>query len=273
MAMVKTLAGLLCSRWAIAGLLAVAAWEGYLLMKPKAVAPVDELRQRAADDACFRALEKLPPLPRGSVLAVMRLEGDKTGFVTDRLRAIIGREGTYRQPEPSLVQRMMTELQIDESPVTSLDKALAAAKRVGAPFVIFGRVPEFRSDRQTAHIRMELQVADVATGRSLGQVLVVLPDPAEANRLGWYWRVLIWLAAVGLLPLMTWPLVRKVLEVESNPATLAMLLAYSLAAWVLAYGLTGFAIAGWLMAGVLLVAFVAAVLYNYAMFALVDRSR
>ena len=77
---------------------------------------------------------------------------------------------------------------------------------------------------------------------------------------------------MAVLPLVTWPVVRKVLSTESNPVTAAALLVYSLAAWVLAYALAGFAVAGW-AALLLVVAFLIGLAYNYLAFCLIERYR
>ena len=76
-----------------------------------------------------------------------------------------------------------------------------------------------------------------------------------------------------MLPIVTSPLVRRVLASETNLVTMAALVAYALAAWVLAFGLSGFAIAGWGMGALLLVAFVAAFVYDYFIFSLIDERR
>ena len=72
---------------------------------------------------------------------------------------------------------------------------------------------------------------------------------------------------------MTLPLIRGVLETESNAATFAALLVYGFAAWLLAYGLSNFSIGGWGAGALLLAAFAAALAYNYHVFSVVEERR
>jgi len=269
--MMGLLKNLVRFRWSLLAVLALAAWEGYLLLKPKPT-PLDEPRQKVAEEACWQAVRKLPQLPPGAQVAVLRLVGDRTGYVTDRLRAILERSGACRQPEPSMIQRAMKELQVNESEIGTAEQAVAAGKGMNVPFVLSGRVSGFHSDRDTGRICLELTLADVPAAKTVSKMTVAVPGPADAGRLAWHWRALIWAAVVAVLPLVTWPVVRKVLSTESNPVTAAALLVYSLAAWVLAYALAGFAVAGW-AALLLVVAFLIGLAYNYLAFCLIERYR
>ncbi|KPK47666.1 MAG: hypothetical protein AMK72_08125 [Planctomycetes bacterium SM23_25] len=274
MAIIRTIASLLKPRWALVALVLVAVWEGYLLLRPpEPSGPLDEPRREVAEEACWQAVEKLPEVPTAGHVAVLRLAGDGTQEVTKRLRELIERTGTYEQPEPGILDRVMEELKIGEREVGTLEDALAAARFVRTPYALFGRIHEFTSDRDAGRIRMELTLADVGRAKAVGQpIIVAVPDPEARMRwiLGLV-RVAVWVLVTALLPVVTLPRVRRILETESNAKILLGLLAYSCAAGVLALGLKGFSVSGWLWGVLLLGAVLLAFLYTYLVFSLVER--
>lgn len=276
MAILRTIAWFLKPKWALAALVLVAGWEGYLLLRPSSPSgPVDEPRQAVAEEACWHAVEALPEVPLEGRVAVLRLKGDRTGYVTDRLRAIIERTGKFEQPEPGVLDRVMEELKIEEREVGSLEEASRAARWAKTPYVLFGMLSEFVSDRGSGRLRMELTLADVERGQIIGDPIpVAVPDPEAQQR----WtrglvRVAVWVLVTALLPAITLPLVRRIVETESNGRILLGLLGYTVAAGVLAFGLNGFSIGGWLWGSLLGGASVLAFLYTYLVFSLVERRR
>ena len=253
--------------------LAAGGWQVYSSLKARPV-PLDAPRQEAAEKACWRAVEILPDLPEPpGPVAVLRLEGDATGYVTGKLRELIERTGRYTQPPPSLLERIKERLDVDETPVGTVEAALDAAGRLQVPYVLFGRVSGFASDQERGRIRMDLTVLDAATGAPVAPALTArYPEPSP-DRGRAIWRLLLWLAVTALLPLVTLPLVRAVLERESNAATLAGLLAWTAVPVVLALGLEGFAVSGWYGWTRIAAAVIIALAYNYCVFCVVEERR
>ena len=276
MPLIRSVAKFLHPKWALAALVLVAAWEGYLLLKPSSPpVPVDEPRQAVAEAACWQAADRLPSPPLEGKVAVLRLKGDRTGHVTERLRAVIERTGKYAQPEPGVLDRIMEELKIEEREIGDLDAARAAARLAGTPYVLFGTISEFISDRDSGRIRMELTLADVERGHVIGgPIPVAVPDPEARGRWAWGFAwVAVWILVTALLPLVTLPLIRRVLETESNVKTLGCLLAYALASGAIALGLMRFSVTGWTEALVLAGSVVVAVTYAYFIFAIIESRR
>lgn len=275
MPLIRTIATFLKPKWALIALVLVVAWEGYLLVRPSEPrSPLDDPRREVAEEACWQAVERLPRLPAPGQVAVFRLQEDKTGEVTKRLREIIERTRAYEQPEPGLLDRVMKELKIEEQSVGTLEDALAAARFVKTPYVLFGRILEFTSDRNVGRICVELTLADVERGRPVGEtVRITVPDPEARRRwlLGLL-RVVAWCVATALLPIVTLPVVRRIVAMESNGKALAALLAYAFAAGLLAFALSGFA-TGWLWGLLLFGAVLLAFLYDYLVFSMVERRR
>jgi hypothetical protein len=277
----RAIAHILRPRYAVLAVLALGAWQAYELTRVKAPPALDEPRRKAADDACWQAVEKLPGLPPGEKVAVLRLAGDRTGYVTGKLREVMDRKGRWKLADPSrldtVLQRLKEELKLADAEPASVDAAVKAGRWAGTEWVLYGRIDEFTSDRGTGRIRMELRVASVLDGNDAGRPIVVAvpPEGAALGLLLWglAWPVLLWIGAVAALPLATLPIVKAVLARESNAATFVLLIAYALAAWVLAFALAGFQIAGWLQGALLLVAFVAALGYDYGVFSVVENRR
>ena len=270
MVLIKSIAKTFRLRWVFLAVAVVAAWEGYVLLKPQPH-PLDEHRRDVAVEACWEAVEKLPKLPTAGSVAVLRLAGDTTGYVTDQLRGLIERKGKYTQPRPTLIDRVMRELKIDENEVGLADKARAAGQETKSPFVLFGRVSEFTSDRSEGRIRMELSVLDVGSGRLVGEtVRIAVPDDTAGGGLAIAWAVLIWLAFTMLLPFAGWGVIRWVLRKETNLATGTALIGCAMLSWLLGFGLIGFAISSWLTGAGLLLAFVLTLAYDYAIFIAIE---
>ena len=289
MGVIKLLLMILRPRITLPSLLLITAWEGYLLLQPKP-AELDAPRREVADKACWQAVKRLPKLPAASPetpasglstlepvsrVAVLRLDGDKTGYVTDQLRAVIERTGTYNQPDPSLIDLAMKELKIDESQVGTNEAAMAAGRRMNVPYVLAGRILTFTSDQDVGRIRLALQLMAVKNATNVGESLIVaVPDEGPSARgFTGIWRVATWIAVVILLPLASIRLIRRLLALESNGVTLACLLSYGLLAGLLAFGLGGFEVSGWLSAATLLLAFVAALSYDYHVFSILEKHR
>jgi hypothetical protein len=254
----------------VGGLLWV-GWHAYMLFQPEPF-PLDEPRQDIAEQACWRAMDQLPSLPLVGEVAVLRVQGDHTGYVTECLRRLIDRTGLYPQVPESAWRKLADKLDVQETAPADAAEAMETGKSLDAPYVLHGRLAQFTSDQRNASIDLRLEMLVVETGEPLApELTIVLPEDQEASAFSWQ-RVALWLAATLLLPVLTAPLIRRVLEQESNALTGGLLVAYALTCWLLALGLLGFDMGGW-QSALLLGAFVAALGYNYAAFRMVEGRR
>jgi len=275
---------LLFSKWTILIGLAVVAWQGWTLLRPKPWEP-DELQKGAAENVCRTIAAAIPAkLPGIKSLAVVRLAGgDTDGFVSTKLAECLHRAGNYQVLRETFLKNLMKELKIDETPVATLEAAVAAGKKMGVDGVVFGEVTRFASDEVSANISMDLRVAKVATGEAVFvQSFDQREPPSPASVAGMsrsiraasvIKRILIWLAAAALLPLLLIPMLKHFLEQESNAVNLAMLVALSLFDLALAFVLCGFIIFGWIPGILLVVATAAGGIYNYWLLTTVERLR
>ena len=267
----------------VAGLV-VAAYEGWSVLRPKPWAP-NELQKSAADAVCWQAAKAIPAgLPGVSKIAVLRLGGrDADGYVTAKLTECIQRVGCYDVPSETLGGNVMKELGVDAKPVSALAEATKAGKEMGVNGVVFGEVAELASDGTSASIRLDLRVAnvqknDVVFADSYRAKEPVTADAATGVRrsiqaTGVVKRLLIWLAFATLLPIILIPMIKRLLEQESNAVNFALLLALTLADLALAYVLCGLAAFGWLPAVAVVGSVVAGGGYNYWLCSTIERLR
>jgi hypothetical protein len=277
---IRTAMKLLKPKVVLAVALAAGAWQVYSALRAPAPSGLDTPRQEAADKACWLAVEALPKLPEAAVdptVAVLRLHGDATGYVTGKLREIVERTGAYTQPPPSLFDRIKDRLDMAETPVGTPEAAVAAGAKLEVPYVLFGRVSAFTSDHERGRIRLDVTLLDVATSAELAPTQTVqYPEPepeSEQGAGGTLGRILLWLAATALIPLLTLPLIRSVLERESNGATLIALVVWTGAPVTLALWIPGFAVSGWQGWTSLIIAVIIAGGYNYYIFATEEEKR
>jgi len=277
---IRTAMKLLKPKVVLAVAVAAGAWQVYSALKAPVPALLDAPRQEVADKACWQAVEGLPELPVadiGRTVAVLHLEGDATGYVTGKLRGLVERTGAYSQPPPSLFERIKEKLDMPETPVGTAQAAVVAGGKLEVPYVLFGRVSGFTSDKDRGRIRLDLTVLDVATGAELAPTQTVqYPKPkpeSEQATGGALGRVLLWLGVTALIPLLTLTLICGVLERESNGATLIALAAWTALPAALALWMEGFAITDWQGWIRIAVAVIIAGSYNYYIFATQEQRR
>jgi len=86
-------------------------------------------------------------------------------------------------------------------------------------------------------------------------------------------RVLIWLALAALLPLLLIPLIKRLLEKNSNAVNFALLAGLTLIDLAAAFVLAGFELFSWLPALMILAAGAAGAVYNYWLCSALERLR
>ena len=104
---------------------------------------------------------------------------------------------------------------------------MTAARQLGVDAVLFGEIPEFTAQKDSAALRLELRMAE----RDSGQAVFVrsysssradtlrarIADSSKGR------RIFIWVLFTILLPLVTVPLIRRLIAVDSNLMNLGLL--------------------------------------------------
>lgn len=275
--------------------LALAA-QGWLLVRPPAV-PLDSRRLELTDEVARKLAESLPPPAAGRpTLAVLPLERDQTGAVTEAVRQAIARVDHYSVEPASLLERMITECGLMPNTVNFESAEELDTTQLSGEYVLLGRVQVLsaRSDRDEAVLEGIL----IPAGQSLGgqrrqHQVASAPDsghgvsglrfrtepvrlraeaihdhrPAAnvASVTAWYQpsRLLIWLLILLGLPLVAGPLIQRGLDRQSNGLNLLMLLGLTTAAGLAASTVIGMQIETGVGAALLVLTLALALGYNW----------
>lgn len=232
---------------AMVGLAVTLAWQGWMLVRPRAI-PLDSRRRALAVEAAVKLARAMPePATRKPTLAVARFEHDSTGEVTEEVRLAIDRMDVYAVQPTTVMQNVRRELSMKEE-APDLDAiATADLSGIDAEYLLAGRVSALRAAGGQEEALLEA-------------VLMPISRPSESVRLSagaggdadestpraavqsypWPARLLSWLALAALLPLAFGPMTRRGLEKESNLVNLGMLAGLTTVAAVAAYAMVGF---------------------------------
>ena len=211
--------------------------------------PVPATLQEAVDAAC-RDVPRALPRPQRALrpTLVLPLEGDRELLVTQGVRRALERDGGYRPVDKGKVRELMDELfdmaGVPRQDVTDAATALSIAKTAGAEVVMFGRVQRLELGDGQAAVSFSLRAFELGSEQPLLADDFPAARPAESSpgqTLHWAW-ILGVLAVALLWPLLTIPVMARVLKMESNAATLLTILAVTavpaVVAWPLFSGTT-----------------------------------
>lgn len=273
----------LLARPVVASALGLAVlFQGYWLFGPEDEQIGFAGRTLAARTATAVASD-LPDRNGVVTLAVLPFRNDENEAFGRRIRDAIANHGRYVLVEESFVQRVLREVRGQPLSASTLEEAGGAARRIGADAVLFGDVIGFSADRGDARIAVDLRMveresAEAVFGRRYEDRIE--RSPARLT----YWRarladsskiqrVALWILVSLLLPLAAAPLIRRVVEEESNVRNALLVLGLTGVNGLLAWGLTGFWLAsGWSVL-VLFLALVAGAVYNYQVATVIDELR
>jgi len=211
--------------------------------------PVPATLQEAVDAAC-RDVPRALPRPQRALrpTLVLPLEGDRELLVTQGVRRALERDGGYRPVDKGKVRELMDELfdmaGVPRQDVTDAATALSIAKTAGAEVVMFGRVQRLEQGDGQAAVSFSLRAFELGSEQPLLADDFPAARPAESSpgqTLHWAWMLGV-LAVAVLWPLLTIPVMARVLKMESNAATLLTILAVTavpaVVAWPLFFGTT-----------------------------------
>ena len=250
--------------------MAVVSWQLYQHFRPEP-AELDEPRKLVAEEACWAMVKRLPSPTGPRKLVVMPLIDDENGYITTKLRQIIGRSGGFHVANDSLIVNVMKELGFREKPSGDLDAAIAAARKTDAQYLLDGKLHSFTSDRSQGRISLTATLYRTADSSRVGEpIRIDLPaSPQTAGFMKGASLLLVWLLAIIGLPVVLYKEIRSALAAESNGITLAVLLVLSVFGSLLAWGISGFALNAFVLVG----AFALAVGVNYGMLNWIENHR
>lgn len=284
-------------------LLAVAAGEGWLTLRPKP-APMDDHRADLSEELARKVAESLPVPPVGRpTLVVAPFERDPTGAVTQAVRHAIERVDRYAVQPASFLEILSREVGMHQQ-LSPEEATCLALEDFPGEFLLAGRVETLssRSDGDNAAAEIALVPrgmalpAEATPGMDLPSLIVdnaPLPWTAQPIRFtaevrhdrtigpaakailddSWPAKLVGWLLLTAMLPLTLSPAAARGLEKQSNAINLVMLLSLTAVPGLVAFAMLGFEVQGAEAAIVLILATALALLYNWVVLSKLEQLR
>lgn len=221
---------------------------------------VDPIRQMIAKRAIIKVAKELRD-KRDDIkrVAVIHFVNDPTDHLTLSLRNELSASGAFNVDSTGFVERANNLLAIRNDGMFSYEEALEYGERNELDAVIIGRVEQFELvDEKNAHLTGEVKMIDVRTKNIVveididenskktfaSQIKSLAIDAAgesseEIHALSPALRLLIFVLATILLPIVTIALIRKVVSHNSNKENALMLFGYTFFDSVIAFFLIG----------------------------------
>lgn len=214
-------------------------------------------------------------VPRATTV-FLTLGRDEFGFVSDPLRQVVWQSDRFDLVDASWRDKLCKLADWSRPTVGSVKDAVAAARARDCRYALWGRVDDLSDVRGEARLAVRLELVEAAdqqrvadqrfeveSGDSSPPLFVGASGRERGSHVSVVTLLFLWLIATLLLPLLTYPLGQRIFTMESNAATLALLIGYVLASASLAYvmllGQAGTAVRGI----VLLIVFGLALFYNW----------
>jgi len=243
-------------------------FSGYQLFKSPGD-NLDFIRKTLAENVCLEIVDDLPAKKDIKTLAVLQLEGDTTGFLTEQLKNEIRESGKFELMKDSFLKKIIKNIK-KEKPVISLTEAVEISKELGVDGVIFGNVPKFRTDDSVSQLQMDIRMAERKSESS------VFSSSYDENMDGSFYkfrlgiiskpigiRIIYWILFAFLLPIFTIPISTRLFKLKSNTVNLIMLLSLILLDVFAAFLLTGFWVNSLWVTIFIMVAIILSLAYNY----------
>ncbi len=260
------------SRLGALALLGYIAWLGWEHLGPRRP-EIGAVRQELADQLATTIAEDIR-VSRGDVRQAVLLHfgNDPTDYFTSTLRSVIEQTGVLNLRDRTVMEKARSLLNLPQPAYAAPDTALPRARQLDVPAVLYGTIHDFEAWPDGAKIDVEVQLADVSTGRSVFSKRYQVESPVSVSadstvssgivRFPWLQRLLGWLLVVLLLPVFTIGFIRTMVRKASNATNAFVLGIYTLADALLAWLLIGAALTSWLLAAGLLLAVIVAFFYN-----------
>ena len=269
---------------AVVILSAAALWNNY---GPEKVMP-DEKRQ----EICIKVVDQIANQireQRGEAKSAILLHfaNDPTDFVTDTLRGKISSSGILNLQKVSVWEKFQKNLKLQIDGCASQDAAMRAVKGADADAVLWGKIDQYESFKNSVVMKGTWQLVDIKTGNIIcdgtidedtsRQVAVKVADKideiaekmspiAQATQtVAWYNRFLIFILAILLLPIVTITFLRTMVSKRSNGINAVVLGTYTVIGMILAFFMVGAAFTSAWCVGLFIAASLLAFIYNFCM--------
>ncbi len=212
--------------------------------------------QQQVAEQTSRRLMKVLREKRGDIkhVAVMHFTNDVTDCVTLTLRRTLSDSGTFEVDDTPFSEKFNNMLSLRNKGVFSVEKALEYGEDNHLDAVIVGAVDRFEYRNETDVVLTgEVMLIDVRTKQIVARIpfqedtaslfALTRGEGAEANgataELSWAVRLLLFVLAVLLLPIITFSFIRYMVAKRSNKCNAFVLVTYTLLETILAFIMIG----------------------------------
>lgn len=228
--------------------LAIAAWEWYWRDDGSMPEAASALLARSMTEACAGVPVALPTPDRAlRPLLILPLADDRNSLVTGKLRDSFAGQDWYQLVEKGRVEQIIDALYEawgkPREPVTDPSVAIELAEDAPAEVVVIGRVQRLEPLDGGFNVSIHLQAIEVDSGQLLLDDTFSNLESSTAAPGSYSFRLaaLLGLASFALIwPALTIPVMRRVVRMESNAATLITILLITavpaLASWPIVFG-------------------------------------
>lgn len=250
----------------LTGITVLIVWKTFVPPAPS----IPQVRLKLAETTAKRFVEQLRQ-NRGNAksVTVLHLANDPTHSITHAIRNHIRETGILNLTDISLAERFQTAFNIPFNGCDNEHDAMRIAEKAPEDMIIWGTVDRFETDENGHPVIIgELHVIDAVAMEPVftfkmgdssvlsdsQQPQAIVPQPVHATILS---RIAFFLLPAILVPLLSFPIIRKLVAKRSNNVNLALLTVLSAMDTTLAMALFG-AVANFLPFSWFLLATVAA---------------
>ena len=218
---------------------------------------------------------------------LLHFANDPTDFVTDRLREKISSSGILDLNDLGFWEKIRKQLNLRIEGCDSLVSALKTVEGEEVDAVIWGKIDQYESFKNSVIMKGSWQLVDIKTGNiicegkidedttrelpakvadKIDEITEKISPIAQATQtVAWYNRFLIFLLVILLLPIMTISFLRTMVSKRSNGINATILGIYTVIGMILAFFMVGACFASALSVILFIVASLLAFIYNYFM--------
>jgi hypothetical protein len=218
---------------------------------------------------------------------LLHFANDPTDFVTDRLREKISSSGILDLNDLGFWEKIRKQLNLRIEGCDSLVSALKTVEGEEVDAVIWGKIDQYESFKNSVIMKGSWQLVDIKTGNIICEGKIdedttrelpakvadkideitekISPIAQVTQTVAWYNRFLIFLLVILLLPIMTISFLRTMVSKRSNGINATILSIYTVIGMILAFFMVGACFASALSVILFIVASLLAFIYNYFM--------
>lgn len=246
-------------------------WQFFIFFRerPRAFTHAETRAAQEAAQSIVKELQRKVDQP--TRFGVAYFVGDRYNMVTDTLRTTLSAPAGWTVEEGSIIIRFLEDVGQAIARATSLEEVIQAGQQVELDVIVAGRVLSAETVNDTGRVQIETHIYDLRSGAWLARTTFTGQwEPGRIERAGQqvqavgpFWRFIMWLAVVLILPWVTAFATHYALERRSNAISFVVITGYTVLDMALALLLVGFTLAGGLPWFKFLVAFLFSAGYNY----------